>query len=229
MSRVLVVDDERQIRRTLEMNLSARGFDVVEAASGEEALAELDRCPADLIILDLGLPGIDGLEVIRRVRARSAVPIVILSVRQDEHDKVTALDLGADDYVTKPFGIAELLARLRVALRHQAPDKAPTNVTTAAFTLDLVAKRATRNDGAEVRLTPIEWGIVEHLVRRPGRLVPQRELLQTVWGPEYGDETNYLRVHLAHIRQKLEPEPKAPRYILTEPGIGYRFEHDAPA
>ena len=170
-----------------------------------------------------------GIEVIRGLRGWTTVPIIILSARGDERDKVAALDAGADDYVTKPFGMDELLARLRAALRRVAPAEAAAVVTTPDFIVDLAAKTV-RRDGVEVRLTPTEWGIVEVLVRNRGKLVTQRQLLQDVWGPQYGDETNYLRVHLAHIRRKLEPEPGRPSYFITEPGMGYRFHiPDAPA
>ncbi|MBK9180336.1 MAG: response regulator [Acidimicrobiales bacterium] len=227
MTRVLVVDDEPQIRRALSVNLRARGYDVDLAASGEEALHLAASRHPDLVLLDLGLPGIDGIEVVRGLRGWTSVPIVVLSVREAERDKVAALDAGADDYVTKPFGMDELLARMRVALRRAAPpstDESP-EIDTAHFHLDLAAKRATVGD-QEVRLTPIEWGLVELLVRNPGRLLTQGYLLQRVWGPQYEQETGYLRVHLAHIRRKLEPDPGRPRYFVTEPGMGYRFEPD---
>ena len=223
-ARVLVVDDEPPILRALATNLRARGYTVDMAADGEEALALAARHRPDAVILDLGLPGISGIEVVEGLRGWTATPILILSARGAEHDKVAALDAGADDYVTKPFGMDELLARLRAALRRNAPAAEPAVVETADFTVDLATKRVRRGDGGEVRLTPIEWGMVEVLVRNAGRLVSQRQLLQDVWGPQYGEETNYLRVHMAHIRRKLEPEPSRPRYFLTEPGMGYRFE-----
>ena len=227
MTSVLVVDDEPQIRKALKVNLTARGYQVDLAATGEEALALAADHHPDVVLLDLGLPGIDGLEVIDGLRGWSTVPIIVLSVRGEEADKIAALDAGADDYVSKPFGMGELLARLRATLRrHQPVDEAPV-VVTAAFEVDLAAARVTRTlDGArdEVRLTPTEWSIVERLVRSPGRLVTQRQLLHEVWGPQYDHETNYLRVHLANIRRKLEPQPGAPRYFVTEPGMGYRFE-----
>ncbi len=229
MTSVLVVDDEPQIRKALKVNLTARGYQVDLAATGEEALALAADHHPDVVLLDLGLPGIDGLEVIDGLRGWSTVPIIVLSVRGEEADKIAALDAGADDYVSKPFGMGELLARLRATLRrHQPVDEAPV-VVTAAFEVDLAAARVTRTlDGArdEVRLTPTEWSIVERLVRSPGRLVTQRQLLHEVWGPQYDHETNYLRVHLANIRRKLEPQPGAPRYFVTEPGMGYRFEPD---
>jgi two-component system KDP operon response regulator KdpE len=223
VSRVLVVDDEPQIRRTLAINLRARGYQVALAASGEEALkAAADQQP-DVVVLDLGLPGIDGLQVIQGLRGWTRVPIIVLSVREREADKVAALDAGADDYVTKPFGFNELLARLRAAVRRASPaDELVPIVQTPDFRVDLAAKQVVR-DGREVRLTPTEWQLVELLVRNPGRLVSQRQLLQEVWGPKYR-ETNYLRVFIAQIRRKLEPDPAHPRYFITEPGMGYRYQ-----
>jgi two-component system KDP operon response regulator KdpE len=223
VSRVLVVDDEPQILRALAINLRARGFEVDLAPDGERALELAARHHPDVVVLDLGLPGIGGVDVIRGLRGWSSVPIVVLSVRDAERDKVAALDAGADDYVTKPFGMDELMARLRAALRRATPADQEPVVETADFTIDLAAKRVHR-DGAEVRLTPTEWHLVEVLVRSPGKLVAQRQLLQEVWGPEYHDETAYLRVHMANVRRKLEPEPSRPRYFFTEPGMGYRFE-----
>ena len=227
MTRILVVDDEPQLLRALATNLKARGYEVDKAATGEAALMLAASHHPDLVVLDLGLPGIDGLEVINGLRGWSSVPIVVLSVREREADKVAALDAGADDYLTKPFGMDELLARLRAALRRAAPGgKEEAVVTTPDFTVDLAAKRVNR-DSREVRLTPTEWEIVEILVRSEGRLVTQRQLLKAVWGPQYEKETNYLRVYLAQIRRKLEPDPSQPRYFLTEPRIGYRFEPGA--
>jgi len=223
MSRVLVVDDEPQILRALGINLRARGYDVDLAPDGERALDVAARNHPDVVVLDLGLPGIDGVDVIRGLRGWSQVPIVVLSVRDAEGDKVAALDAGADDYVTKPFGMDELLARLRAALRRTTPAEEEALVETADFTIDLAAKKV-RRDGEEVRLTPTEWNLVEVLVRNRGRLVAQTQLLQDVWGPQYHDETNYLRVFMAQVRRKLEPEPAHPRYFITEPGMGYRFE-----
>jgi len=224
MTRILVVDDEPQLLRALATNLKARGYEVDQAPSGEAALMLAASHHPDLVVLDLGLPGIDGLEVISGLRGWNTVPIVVLSVREREADKVAALDAGADDYVTKPFGMDELLARMRAALRRAAPgDKEEAVVTTPDFVVDLAAKRVKRGE-TEVRLTPTEWEIVEMLVRNSGRLVSQRQLLQAVWGPKYEKETNYLRVFMAQIRRKLEPAPSRPRYFLTEAGIGYRFE-----
>ncbi len=222
MTRILVVDDEPQIRRALNTNLRARGFDVELASTGEEALDLAARTHPDVVVLDLGLPGIDGIEVIRGLRGWSRVPIIVLSVRDREADKVGALDAGADDYVTKPFGMDELLARLRATVRRTTPAEEEAVVETSDFTVDLVAKRIVR-DGTEVKLTAKEWQIVEVLVRNPGRLVSQRQLLQEVWGPQYERETNYLRVYLAQIRRKLERDPARPRHFITEPRMGYRF------
>jgi two-component system, OmpR family, KDP operon response regulator KdpE len=225
--RVLVVDDEPQIRRALAVNLKARGYDVDQAASGEEALHLAAARHPDVVLLDLGLPGIDGLEVIRGLRGWTSVPIVVLSVREAEADKVAALDLGADDYLTKPFGMNELLARLRAALRRHQPVAEEPVVETPDFRVDLVARRVWAH-GEEVHLTPTEWSILDVLARHPGRLITQRQLLQQVWGPSYERETNYLRVYLAQLRRKLEPEPARPRYLITEPGMGYRFEPASP-
>jgi two-component system KDP operon response regulator KdpE len=223
MTRVLIVDDEPQILRALVTNLRARGYDVDAAGTGEIALQLAARHRPDLVVLDLGLPDITGLDVIAGLRGWTDVPIVILSARETERDKIAALDAGADDYVTKPFGMGELLARLRAALRRVVPTSEEPVVETPDFTIDFVTKRIQRN-GEDVKLTPTEWHMVEVLVRNAGKLVAQRQLLQEVWGPEYGTETNYLRVHMAHIRRKLEPEPSRPIYFLTEPGMGYRFE-----
>jgi two-component system KDP operon response regulator KdpE len=227
-SRVLCVDDEAAILKALAVNLKARGYEIDLAATGEDAVRLAADHHPDAVILDLGLPGISGVEVIRGIRGWSEVPIIVLSARDAEHDKIAALDAGADDYVTKPFGMGELLARLRAALRRNVPTGEAAVIETPDFTVDLAAKRVTA-DGGEVRLTPTEWNLVEVLVRNGGKLVSGRQLLQDVWGPQYGEETNYLRVHMAHIRRKLEPEPSAPRYFITEPGMGYRFEGPDPA
>jgi len=220
---ILAVDDEPAILRALSANLRARGYDVQLATTGEEALETAAQHKPDAIILDLGLPGLSGLEVIRGLRGWTDTPIIILSARDAQTEKVAALDAGADDYVTKPFEMEELFARLRAALRRAAPTHEEPVITTPDFTVDLSAKRITVGD-SEVRLTPTEWGLVEVLVRNAGRLVTGRQLLQEVWGPRYGEETNYLRVHFAHIRRKLEPTPSQPRYFITEPGMGYRFD-----
>jgi len=225
VTRVLVVDDDAQILRALRINLAARGYEVLTAADGSGALRAAADGHPDVVVLDLGLPDLDGTEVIAGLRGWTQVPIIVLSARIDSSDKVDALDAGADDYVTKPFGMAELLARLRAAVRRAtaAPPDGDPVVTTDSFTVDLVAKKVRRGDG-EVHLTPTEWGILEQLVRNPGKLVGQRQLLQEVWGPAYRKETNYLRVYLAQLRRKLEPDPAHPRYLITEPGMGYRFE-----
>jgi len=223
VTRILVVDDETQIRRALEVNLRTRDYDVDLASTGEDALAAAAAHLPDIVLLDLGLPGVDGIDVIRGLRGWTDVPIIVISARQDDVDKVAALDAGADDYVTKPFSISELLARVRAALRRHSPLPDEPSITTADFAIDLQAQRVIRN-GTDVHLTPTEWAIVAYMARHAGRLITQRQLLQRVWGPAYETETNYLRVHLAAIRRKLEPNPSQPRYFLTEPGVGYRFE-----
>src|SRR3954453_22132769 len=227
MTRVLVVDDEPQIRRALAINLGARGYEMSTAASGEEALRLATDNPPDVVLLDLGLPGMDGIDVVRGLRPWSSAPIIVLSVRDGEPDKVEALDAGADDYVTKPFGMNELLARLRAALRRSQPGGEAPLVTTADFTVDLGATKVWR-DGEEIHLTRTQWELLRRLVANPGRLLTQKWLLQQVWGPTYLTETNYLRVYLAQLRHKLEPDPTKPRYFITEPGMGYRFEPGDP-
>lgn len=225
MTRVLVVDDEPQILRALRINLAARGYEVSTAVDGSTALrAAAERHP-EVVVLDLGLPDMGGTEVLAGIRGWSKVPVIVLSARTDSADKVEALDAGADDYVTKPFGMDELLARLRAAVRRgaAATEEDQPVVETASFTVDLAAKTVVR-DGAEVHLTPTEWGMLEVLVRHRGKLVGQKALLQEVWGPAYAAETHYLRVYLAQLRRKLEPEPARPRHLLTEAGMGYRFE-----
>ncbi|MGI5505285.1 response regulator [Lentzea sp. CA-135723] len=225
MTKVLVVDDEPQILRALRINLSARGYEVLTAYDGATALRLAADGKPDVVVLDLGLPDMDGTDVIAGLRGWTTLPIIVLSARTDSTDKVDALDAGADDYVTKPFGMDELLARLRAAVRRSAvtgPEDEPV-VQTASFTVDLAAKRVLK-DGAEVHLTPTEWGLLEVLARNAGKLVAQKQLLREVWGPAYDKETHYLRVYLAQLRRKLEPEPARPRHLLTEPGMGYRFE-----
>ncbi len=222
MTRVLVVDDEHALRQALGINLRARNYDVVLAATGTEALSSAARQPPDVVVLDLGLPDMDGREVIQGLRGWTQAPIIVLSARTNQSDKVDALDAGADDYVTKPFGMDELLARLRAALRRTNPgDDAPV-IHTPDFTIDLAAKQA-RGPAGPVRLTPTEWHVLEVLVRHENKLVSQRQLLQEVWGPNYETETNYLRVYMAQLRRKLEPDPAHPRHLITEPGLGYRF------
>ncbi|MBO0746798.1 MAG: response regulator [Acidimicrobiaceae bacterium] len=223
MSRVLVVDDEPPILRALAVNLRARGFEADVAPTGEHALQAAARHRPDVVVLDLGLPGMSGVEVIQGLRGWTTIPIIVLSARDAEREKVAALDAGADDYVTKPFGMDELFARLRAALRRGTPAPEAPIIDTTNFSVDLAAKQVTR-DGEEIRLTPTEWGIVETLVRNTGKLVTQKQLLQEVWGPSYTDESNYLRVHMAHIRRKLEPDTRYPRYFITEPGMSYRFD-----
>ena len=218
-----MVDDEPSIVRALRINLTARKYEVSVATDGASGLAAAARDRPDVVILDLGLPDMDGTEVIRGVRGWSATPIIVLSVWNQETQKVAALDAGADDYVTKPFGMDELLARLRAAVRRASPAPDEPVVATGHFTVDLAAKRVTLADGTAVGLTPTEWQLLEVLVRNRGRLVTQRQLLQEVWGPAYETESNYLRVYVAQLRRKLEPEPSKPRYLLTEPGMGYRF------
>jgi two-component system KDP operon response regulator KdpE len=222
MSRILVVDDDDQLRRALRINLAARKYEVLTAADGAGALELAGRTPPDLAIVDLGLPDLDGVDVVRGLRGWTSIPIIVLSARDAQAAKVEALDAGADDYVTKPFGMDELLARIRAALRRTAPEPGAAVVTTADFTIDLAAKRVSTAAG-DVRLTPTEWHMLEILARHPDKLVSQKQLLREVWGPAYENETNYLRVHLANLRRKIEPDPSRPRYLITEPGIGYRF------
>jgi two-component system KDP operon response regulator KdpE len=224
VARVLIIDDEEAILRVVGTGLRARGYDVDTATGGAAGLSRAVIDNPDVVVLDLGLPGIDGVEVVGALRGWTATPIIVLSARDREADKVAALDAGADDYVTKPFNMNELLARLRAALRRTVPLAEQAVVVTPDFSIDLAVKKARSPAGDDLRLTPIEWGLVETLVRNAGKLVSGRQLLQEVWGPQYGNETNYLRVHLAHIRRKLEPEPSKPRYFLTEAGLGYRFE-----
>lgn len=224
-TRVLVVDDEPQILRALKINLSVRGYEVVTAATGTGALRAAAEQRPDVVILDLGLPDISGIEVLAGLRGWLTVPVIVLSARTDSADKVEALDAGADDYVTKPFGMDEFLARLRAAARRNAATAEIDQpiVETASFTVDLAAKKVTKN-GSEVHLTPTEWGMLEMLVRNRGKLVGRDELLTQVWGPAYAKETQYLRVYLAQLRRKLEDDPSNPKHLLTEAGMGYRFE-----
>jgi two-component system KDP operon response regulator KdpE len=226
VTRILVVDDETQIRRALATNLRARAYEVDLAATGEQALELAAERHPDLVLLDLGLPGIDGVDVVHGLRGWTDVPIIVLTVRSEESDKVRALDSGADDYVTKPFGMNELLARMRAALRRTTtPDNEEAVVIAGELRIDLTDRRIHLH-GHEAHLTPTEWGLVEQLVRNRDRLVTQRQLLQAVWGPGYGTEANYLRVHMANLRRKVEDEPSRPRHFLTEPGMGYRFVTD---
>jgi two-component system KDP operon response regulator KdpE len=223
MTTVLVVDDDPQILRALDINLRARRYEVRTAADGREALLSASRRPPDLVILDLGLPDMDGTDVIRGLRGWTKVPILVLSGRADSTDKVEALDAGADDYVTKPFEIEELFARLRAVVRRG--ESAPTSpkMEFGDLVVDVADKSVTGPDGADVHLTPTEWHILEVFARSPGRLVTQRQLLAEVWGPQYVKETSYLRVYLTQLRHKLEPDPSRPRHLVTEPGMGYRY------
>jgi two-component system, OmpR family, KDP operon response regulator KdpE len=220
--KILVVDDEPQIVRGLKVILRDAGYDVDTAETKEEALGTLSVRPPDALVLDLVLPDGSGVEVCREVRTWSRLPILVLSAVGDEHEKVRALDAGADDYVTKPFGSDELLARLRAVLRRGGEESGEPRISVGELEVDL-ADRSVRRDGAEVHLTPIEFDLLRVLALHRGKLVTQRQLLHEVWGPGYEDETHYLRVHFAHIRSKLEPEPSRPRYLITEPGVGYRL------
>lgn len=226
MTRVLVVDDDPALVRTLRINLRARGYEVIVARDGRTALQVVAEDEPDLLVLDLGLPDLDGVSVLRRLRATSTVPVIVLSARHSSEDKVEALDLGADDYVTKPFGVEELMARIRAALRHAAADPQTEAeaviVTTDTLRLDLTEHIALRN-GEPIHLTPTEWRMVEALTRRPGSLVRQHQLLREIWGPSYENESHYLRVYMAQLRRKLETDPQHPRHFFTEPGVGYRF------
>jgi two-component system KDP operon response regulator KdpE len=267
MTRVLVVDDEPQILRALRINLRARHYEVTTAASGAEALDEAAAHPPDLVILDLGLPDMDGVDVIGGLRGWTAVPIIVLSGRADSTDKVDALDAGADDYVTKPFGMDELLARMRAAVRRTPAAESPPRVMLGDLTVDLAAKRVIRHaDGSrsaesvngssggagetrdrsaeiteisaaggadpqretDIRLTPTEWHLLEALLRNPGKLLSQRQLLNDVWGPGYDNAAGNLRLYMAQLRRKLEPDPARPRWLITEPGMGYRYQPSEP-
>jgi two-component system KDP operon response regulator KdpE len=222
--KILVVDDDPQIRRVMRATLSGHHYEVVEARNGEEALERFRQEMPDLVLLDMNMPGMDGLETCRLLRAGSEAPILILSVRNTERDKVAALDAGADDYVTKPFGLEELLARIRAAMRRApaSPEGGPHSFTGDDLQIDFDARRV-RVSGREVRLTPKEFELLRHLVANAGKPVPHRELLQAVWGPDYGEETEYLRVFINQLRKKIEPDPARPRHVLTEPWVGYRF------
>jgi two-component system KDP operon response regulator KdpE len=224
-AKVLVIEDEAALRRALRIFLEAHDYTVVLAETGRQGLDLAAGEHPDVVILDLGLPDMDGVEIATALRGWSAVPIVVLSARDAEAVKVAALDAGADDYVTKPFGMNEFLARLRAALRRAAPSEGERTISTAAFSIDLGTKQVMQN-GVAIRLTPTEWQIVEVLVRNRGRLVTQQSLLQQVWGPQYERETHYLRIYMSQIRRKLEPDPGQPRYFITEPGMGYRFVNE---
>lgn len=222
MTFVLAVDDDPAIPRTLSINLRARDYEVETAGDGRSALQIVAERMPDVIVLDLGLPDLDGVSVLRQLRSFSQVPVVVLSARHESDDKVEALDEGADDYVTKPFGTGELLARVRAAVRRGGGADMPLIVEASGLRLDITERQATRADKS-IHLTPTEWQIVEVLARRRGRLVRQSELLHEVWGPSYNRETNYLRVYMAQLRRKLEADPSRPKHFITEPGIGYSF------
>ncbi|MFI5729777.1 response regulator [Kribbella sp. NPDC051587] len=224
MTRVLVVDDEPQIVRALQINLKARGYEVHLAGTGTSALRVAAQHPPELVILDLGLPDFDGVDVIRGLRGWTEAPILVLSGRTDQTDKVEALDAGADDYVTKPFGIDELLARMRAVLRRSNLAQDEPVVAVGGIRVDLAAKRVTLETGEDIRLTPTEWHLLEVLVRHPGKLMAQRQLLTEVWGPGYESASGNLRFYMGQLRRKLEADPARPKHLLTEPGMGYRFE-----
>ena len=224
MTRVLIVEDERPLRRALAMNLTARGYEVTEAGTATDALGAAATGEHDVILLDLGLPDLSGMDVIQGVRAYASMPIIVLSARTSSSDKVAALDLGADDYVTKPFSIDELLARLRAATRRAAPLDGPRVVEFGAASIDLDAKTAVGQDGERVHLTPTEWHLLEALVRHPGKLITGRALLTELRGGPDHTDPSYLRIYVGQLRRKLEPEPSRPRYLITEPGMGYRFQ-----
>ena len=234
MTRVLVVDDEPQILRALRINLRVREYEVHLASTGAEALEVAGRFPPDLVILDLGLPDLDGVEVIQGLRGWTKAPIIVLSGRADSTDKVEALDAGADDYITKPFGVEELLARMRAAARRVGVGEDLPRIKLGDLTVDLAAKRVTSpgKDGAadeDIRLTPTEWHLLEVLLRNPGKLLSRNQLLTEVWGPGYADATGNLRLYMAQLRRKLEPDPARPRWLITEPGMGYRYQPDPEA
>ncbi len=220
---ILIVDDEPQIRRVLRTTLSSQGYTVVEARTGEEALEQVRAARTDLILLDVNLPGISGLDTCREIRHSVDIPIIMLTVRNSERDKVHALDAGADDYVVKPFGADELMARIRAALRRAAPAESLPAFASGDLKIDF-ERRVVTVKGQPVRLTPKEFELLRHLVANQGKALAHRRLLQAVWGPDYGDETEYLRVFINQLRKKIEPQPRHPRYIHTEPWIGYRFE-----
>ncbi|MCE7004562.1 response regulator [Kibdelosporangium philippinense] len=224
MATILVAEDDPQIARALQINLSARGYRVIVAHDGETALHAAAKLTPDAVLLDLGLPGIDGCAVIEGLRTWTWVPIIVLSASLDPHSMVNVLDLGADDYVTKPFGMDELLARVRAVVRRSTVTAVVEDpvIDTGSFTVDLSAKKVWR-DGASVHLTPTEWAVLEELLRNQGRLVTHRQLLERVWGPEYVGQAHYLRVYVSQLRQKLERNPSQPRHLITEPGMGHRF------
>jgi two-component system KDP operon response regulator KdpE len=223
VTKVLVVDDEPALRRTLAILLRARGYEVVSAADGRSGLAAVPAEHPDVVVLDLGLPDLDGVDVVRSLRGWSPVPILVLSGRLDARQKVAALDAGADDYVTKPFDVEELLARLRAVARRHAPTVPAAPVRLGRCTVDVEDRTARADDGTAVHLTPTQWQLLEMLVRSPGRLVGQRTLLREVWGPTYEKQTHYLRQYMKQLRDRLEDDPSNPRHLVTDPGLGYRF------
>jgi two-component system, OmpR family, KDP operon response regulator KdpE len=228
VTRVLVVDDEPQILRALRINLRVRQYEVHTAASASEALSVAAKFPPDLVLLDLGLPDMDGMNVIEGLRGWTKAPIIVLSGRADSPDKVAALDAGADDYVTKPFGVDELLARMRAALRRIGANDDLPAIHLGDLTIDLSAKRVIRASApveeSDIRLTPTEWHLLEVLLRNPGKLLSQKQLLNDVWGPGYGNAAGNLRLYMAQLRRKIEPDPARPRWLITEPGMGYRYQ-----
>jgi two-component system, OmpR family, KDP operon response regulator KdpE len=224
VTRVLIVDDEPQILRALRINLTARQYEVVTAADGGAALRAATEEHPDLVVLDLGLPDIDGVQVIRSLRGWTPVPIVVLSGRAGSKEKVDALDAGADDYVTKPFSVDELLARIRAVTRRRIPPDAEPVARIGRYSVDLERHMAVDDDGGAAHLTKTEWQLLDVLLRNPGKLVSQRQLLQEVWGPTYLEQTQYLRQYMAQLRRKLEADPTRPRHLLTEPGMGYRYQ-----
>ena len=223
MTSVLLVEDDDNLRRALTLTLRARGYQITDVAAGRAAIDELSRHRFDAVILDLGLPDLDGVEVIRQVRVDREIPIIVLSARRDEVDKVRALDAGADDYMTKPFGVDELLARVRAAVRRSGRGTEQRTIRTPDFVVDLGTKTIHDGHGQPIHLTPTEWGVLETLIKANGLLVSSTDLLAEVWGPGYDEQTNYLRVYVGQLRRKLEPDPSRPRYLITSPGIGYRF------
>jgi two-component system KDP operon response regulator KdpE len=228
--RILVVDDEPQIRRVMRMTLTGEGYEIEDARSGEEALEKLRAARYDLALLDWNLPGMGGLETCRQIRSASDIAIIMLTIRNAEQDKVQALDAGADDFITKPFGMPELLARIRAALRRLplAPEAGPQRVMLGNVEIDFQSRKVIAA-GSEVRLTPKEFDLLRYLVLHPNKAIPHRELLQAIWGPDYGEQVEYLRVFIKQLRRKIEPHPEKPQYLLTEPWIGYRFQQPEPS
>jgi two-component system, OmpR family, KDP operon response regulator KdpE len=219
---ILVVDDELQIRRFVRISLEANGYRVYEVASGEEAILKVAQVRPELVILDIGLPDMDGFEVLRRLREWTATPVIMLSVRDSDHDKIAALDMGADDYLVKPFSMEELMARIRVAQRHAQPHQDEPVFTSGDIQVDFARRLVTR--GSEVvKLTPTEYALLRLMIQHAGKVLTHQQILKAVWGPEYVHETHYLRVYFAQLRQKLEDDPTRPRFLLTEPGVGYRL------